>query len=69
MFALHVPCEMCSLSCPVLTHGACEWFVWLWEWVCVWVRMCFVRVLFSAALYSHTVHANGLSPVWVRMCL
>ena len=27
-----------------------------------------VRLPFRAALYSHTVHANGLSPVWV-LCL
>ena len=27
VFALHVPCETALLSCPVITHGACEWFL------------------------------------------
>ena len=59
VFALHVPCEIALLSCPVLTHGACEWFV-----SCVGAH-----VLCEIALLSCEVHANGLSPVWVRMCL
>ena len=62
MFALHVPCEIALSSCPVLTHGACEWFV-----SCVGAHV-LCEMLFRAVLYSHTVHANGLSPVWVRMC-
>ena len=32
------------------------------------LRMCFVRVLFTAALYVHLLHAYGLTPVCVRMC-
>ena len=27
VFALHVSCEIALSSCPVLTLGACEWFV------------------------------------------
>ena len=27
LLCAHVPCEIGLFSCPVLTHGACEWFV------------------------------------------
>jgi len=37
--------------------------------VSCFLRMCFVRVLFRAALYVHFLHAYGLTPVCVRMCL
>ena len=66
----HVLCEIALLSCPVLTHGACEWFV-----SCVGAHVLCEMALFSCPVaccpctHTHTVHANGLSPVWVRMCL
>ena len=50
VFALHVICEIALSSCPVLTHGACEWFV-----SCVGAHMHCEITLFSCPVFPPRV--------------
>ena len=48
VFALHVPCESALKSCPVLTHGAFEWFV-----SCVGAHVLCEIALLSCPVLTH----------------
>ena len=48
VFALHVLCEIALSSCPVLTHGACEWFL-----SCVGAHVLCESALLSCPVLTH----------------